>query len=573
MDFEPRDMSIKALLNTFETFNVPSYQRDYSWEKQYYANFLNDIINCIEINEEELCTTSYFLGTMVFSGTGNKISFDVVDGQQRLTVITILLSIISKKFLNINEKDLSGATFRYVKYRDDNAEWKTCLVSSTSYPYLEAYIQSLEETEIITPETDEEINLKETYDYYNEQLSKEKILKKINKKSYKDVLLVIRDQILSSIVISISTPNKESAYRIFEILNAKGKSLASIDLIKNSIFENYHNDSNAKEGIVIKLWENIKNNLRLRNQSIGFVTFYRHYWISKYTKTTAAKLYDEFKKHIPKEKYMDFLLELEKESKTYLTIISPSLKEDFKNRKEYNWLVRSLDSLSNISPRIVQTRIILLALFDLKNRNLISSTVLKKTILYLENFIFMYSVIGQKQANIYENIFSKVAIELRKVSSKDEAYQVLEKNLYKELDKKYIEYNEFEEKFINFTFTKKNKKSNVITKYILNKLNISYSGSENFEKDSTIEHIINENKNDPLTYNIGNLICLEDKLNNNEAKKLPFNQKKEIYQKSSYKEVKEFLKEYQCFDNNKNTILNRARKMARYYYNNILSKK
>ena len=63
------------------------------------------------------------------------------------------------------------------------------------------------------------------------------------------------------------------------------------------------------------------------------------------------------------------------------------------------------------------------------------------------------------------------------------------------------------------------------------------------------------------------------KLNNNEAKKLPFNQKKEIYQKSSYKEVKEFLKEYQCFDNNKNTILNRARKMARYYYNNILSKK
>jgi hypothetical protein len=573
MDFEPRDMSIKALLNTFETFNVPSYQRDYSWEKQYYANFLNDIINCIEINEEELCTTSYFLGTMVFSGTGNKISFDVVDGQQRLTVITILLSIISKKFLKINEKDLSEATFRYVKYRDDNAEWKTRLVSSTSYPYLEAYIQSLEETEIITPETDEEINLKETYDYYNEQLSKEKILKKINKKSYKDVLLVIRDQILSSIVISISTPNKESAYRIFEILNAKGKSLASIDLIKNSIFENYHNDSNAKEGIVIKLWENIKNNLRLRNQSIGFVTFYRHYWISKYTKTTAAKLYDEFKKHIPKEKYMDFLLELEKESKTYLTIISPSLKEDFKNRKEYNWLVRSLDSLSNISPRIVQTRIILLALFDLKNRNLISSTVLKKTILYLENFIFMYSVIGQKQANIYENIFSKVAIELRKVSSKDEAYQVLEKNLYKELDKKYIEYNEFEEKFINFTFTKKNKKSNVITKYILNKLNISYSGSENFEKDSTIEHIINENKNDPLTYNIGNLICLEDKLNNNEAKKLPFNQKKEIYQKSSYKEVKEFLKEYQCFDNNKNTILNRARKMARYYYNNILSKK
>ena len=132
-------------------------------------------------------------------------------------------------------------------------------------------------------------------------------------------------------IISILTNDKESAYEIFEILNAKGKNLASIDLIKNTIYSKFHADDNAKDKIIEQQWENIKNILRDRNQNIGFITFYRHFWISKYKKTTNVKLYDSFKKEIKSNKidYENFVNTVEKEAKNYLKIVCP-------NESDYN---------------------------------------------------------------------------------------------------------------------------------------------------------------------------------------------------------------------------------------------
>ena len=57
---------------------------------------------------------------MVFSGSEKKDeSIEVIDGQQRLTVITILLSVLTNKFKNIKEEDLSEATVEYVITKDD----------------------------------------------------------------------------------------------------------------------------------------------------------------------------------------------------------------------------------------------------------------------------------------------------------------------------------------------------------------------------------------------------------------------------------------------------------------------
>lgn len=52
-----------------------------------------------------------------------------------------------------------------------------------------------------------------------------------------EILKALRDQILNTTFVSISTDDSKQANSIFEILNAKGKSLAHIDLIKNKIFE------------------------------------------------------------------------------------------------------------------------------------------------------------------------------------------------------------------------------------------------------------------------------------------------------------------------------------------------
>lgn len=132
---------------------------------------------------------------------------------------------------------------------------------------------------------------------------------------YIDVLKGIRDQILNSYVICIWTTEKSYVARIFEILNAKGKKLASIDLIKNELFSHIQDDT--PDDAKIK-WKKIKENLCDREVRADFSTFYRHYWLMKYKKVSEEMLYEEFKDKIGLTDYKAFLDELVKFSAIYI---------------------------------------------------------------------------------------------------------------------------------------------------------------------------------------------------------------------------------------------------------------
>lgn len=177
---------------------------------------------------------------------------------------------------------------------------------------------------------------------------------------YIELLKVIRDQLLRSFVICITTTDTEYANMIFEVLNAKGKEFASVDLIKNAIFEKLDNEvpaDTAKE-----TWLQIRNNLCSRALRVEFASFYRHFWISHYGKVQDNKLYSNFQKKVPKneESYLSFLKEIEGASKRYAIILKPSL-EDFGNKKEYAFVIEELTSINNILS-IVQTRPVFLSL-------------------------------------------------------------------------------------------------------------------------------------------------------------------------------------------------------------------
>lgn len=572
MKFTPDPKNVKQMLSSYPMMKIPNFQRDYSWEKKYYSTFFNDILKGLFINNNKINNSDYFIGTMVFAGDLTDEYLDVIDGQQRLTVITIILSVIASKFKAIDEEGLAKATFKYVKTLDDYDQPVPKLKSVTSYPYFEAYVQSIEKKQTLNPSSEEEENIKETYKYFESELEEIKLRKSLNIDNnigYKEMLTAVRDQVLLMNIISILTKDKESAYEIFEILNAKGKNLASIDLIKNTLYSKFHADDNATDKIIEQKWENIKNILRDRNQNIGFITFYRHFWISKYNKTTNVKLYDSFKKEIKANKicYEKFVDTLENESKTYLKIVCPN-KSDYNNRKEYYWLLQSLNAIEKIFC-VSQARIALLALFDIKERDLISTSYFKKTITYIENFIFVYSTLLKNQANIYESRFSKFAIKLRKSNSKVESNNIVNEFLFEQFNDKFPNKDEFIFAFKKLQYSKDYNLNNIVTKYVLNKINVCYDNIDIFHDNSSIEHIINEDRSNTITLNIGNLICLEERLNN-EARDLGFDEKIEIYNKSKYCQVGKFCKDNKLFD--VSCIDKRAEELAKYYFDNILQK-
>ena len=571
MKFTPENKTIKTMFRSYPMMSIPNFQREYSWDKYYYNTFFIDILEGIKQEDKKLINTDYFIGTMVFSGSEKKDeSIEVIDGQQRLTVITILLSVLTNKFKNIKEEDLAEATFEYVKTKDDYGRPIPKLKSITSYPYFEAYVQSIEKTDV-EPATEEEINIKQTYNYFESELEEMKLKGKYNfnkNTPYKDLLIAIRDQILQMNVISILTEEKDSAYEIFEILNAKGKNLASIDLIKNTIYSEFHADDNAKDKIIENKWEGIKTTLRSRNPNIGFATFYRHYWISKYRKTTNSKLYDSFKEYIKsnKKSYEEFVEDLSTIAETYMKIVSPNI-DDYDNRKEYNWLIQSLKAIEKTFG-VTQARIALLALFELKSNDKISSKAFKDAVNYIENFIFAYTGVLKNQANIYESRFSKLVIELRKSKNKSDTNNILKKYLYQEFGDRYPQKEEFLSGFVRLRFSKQETPTNTITKYVLNKISSKLNNSEVYSIDSSIEHIINEDISNDNTLFIGNLICLEIDLNN-EASDLAYEEKLEVYKKSKYDQVLNFCNKYPNF--NENDIEERSKILGEYYYDNILN--
>lgn len=571
MKFTPENKTIKTMFRSYPMMSIPNFQREYSWDKYYYNTFFIDILEGIKQEDKKPINTDYFIGTMVFSGSEKKDeSIEVIDGQQRLTVITILLSVLTNKFKNIKEEDLAEATFEYIKTKDDYGRPIPKLKSITSYPYFEAYVQSIEKMDV-EPATEEEINIKQTYNYFESELEEMKLKGKYDfneNTPYKDLLIAIRNQILQMNVISILTEEKDSAYEIFEILNAKGKNLASIDLIKNTIYSKFHADDNAKDKIIENKWEGIKTTLRSRNPNIGFATFYRHYWISKYQKTTNSKLYDSFKKHIKsnKKSYEEFVEDLSTIAETYMKIVSPNI-DDYNNRKEYNWLIQSLKAIEKTFG-VTQARIALLALFELKSNDKISSKAFKDAVNYIENFIFAYTGVLKNQANIYESRFSKLAIKLRESKNKSDTNNILKEYLYQEFEDRYPQKEEFLSGFVRLRFSKQESPTNTITKYVLNKISSKLNNSEVYSIDSSIEHIINEDISNDNTLFIGNLICLEIDLNN-EASDLVYEEKLEVYKKSKYDQVLNFCNKYPNF--NENDIEERSKILGEYYYDNILN--
>lgn len=558
MNFKPDEKNIRSLLKSSCQFVIPRFQREYSWDKKNYQEFFEDMMNNLVVIEGNIKDDQYFLGTMLFVGNFTEKPdkpIEVIDGQQRLTTITILFSVLSDRFRELGEDTLSKQLFNYIMTTDDDGNEVRVLQSKSSYPYFVYYIQDREKTIDAFPNTEEENCIKETYEYFFQQTS-ENALKKLLKKrmgddivqsfSYIEILKALRDQVLGCTFISIAAADKDQANKIFEEL-------------KDGVDATFADES----------WNEIKKLLNSETETVGMATFFRHYWISKYKRCNASVLYDDFNRTITKnkEKYKAFLRDLVNNAKIYVKIINPS-REDYNNRKEYLWLVQSLSTM-NKTFNVVQTRIALLALYDVKERNLISTEQFKKAIITMENFHFAFTAICSMRTNNLEAIYSRFAIALRKCTNKQETSKVIEEKLIVPLEKLYPKYNLFKAGFGELIYSKKDLPINIKTKYVVYKLNCFFSQKEIFEDDGSIEHIVPETTGENAL-NIGNLILLERELNR-EADEKDYLDKLCYYRKSKYDWIQRFIKENDIWLEKK--IRDRAEKLAYIYYKDILGRK
>ena len=148
MNFSFSTKTFRNLLG--ENFNqlvIPRFQRDFSWEEDHISEFLHDLIsntNCNDSNKE----SPYFFGTILIVGDMNNSnkSLEIVDGQQRLTTATILLSVIAKLLKDNDREDLATLTWKYIIGKNDNGEEFTILINDTLSDFFKENVQDLDKT-------------------------------------------------------------------------------------------------------------------------------------------------------------------------------------------------------------------------------------------------------------------------------------------------------------------------------------------------------------------------------------------------------------------------------------------
>ena len=572
MDIKPGSKTIRNIFNSNKKIIVPRFQREYSWDRIHYKEFLDDMIKCLVVGNGNVQNAPYFLGTMVFVGSFTDISDDtlsVVDGQQRITTITIMFSALAEVFKEHNQDNLAKQLFKYIMGEDDDGEPYKIITSRSSFPFFAYYIQQYDKCN--TPEitTEEEQCIADSYNFFHKSLNKDYISNiLINKKGYDadilsdidelDLLKALRDQVLDTVFVSIETQEKEQAYSLFEVLNAKGKSLAALDLIKNKIFSeliqiepvDYAQDK----------WNSIRDILHSRNNTEEFGTFYRHYWLSKYKKSSKKNLYDDFVS--ASLDYREFLEDMYDSAVLYNHILNPDIA-DYGNKQGYRRLVQSLRTFNDFNVQSV--RVVLLALLSVREKELITSRQLRKVVKFLEYFQFMYTMVLSGKSNRFETKYCKFAIQLRTCKNSNEVNEVIRDCLYYPLVELFPLLDEFKNKFVTMEYTKGTNISNIKTRYALRALYCFFSETDTYPEDATIEHIVSEREGG-LALDIGNLILLEKHLNV-EADSLDYCDKLTVYKKSAYPWMKMFVDSHSEW--NQTSIESRAESLAEVFYNNI----
>ncbi|MEX2553047.1 MAG: DUF262 domain-containing protein [Actinomycetota bacterium] len=221
LDFEPRKRTIEDLFVGIDYPVIPRFQRPYSWDAPNLDDFWRDVVFDNE--------PGYFIGPMVAWSDEDSPLRRLVDGQQRMTTLAIMFSVIRNAFRELGEIDLADGMHRYLEKRDRNNQLQFTLQTEVGSRYLSQAILRDPPAQDLAPSTEEEQALSKAFSAIRGRIKEEVDIRQDPSKWLQE----LRDRVLSLRVVWIEHANEDDAYVIFETLNSRGKDLEVVDLLKN----------------------------------------------------------------------------------------------------------------------------------------------------------------------------------------------------------------------------------------------------------------------------------------------------------------------------------------------------
>ena len=523
-------VSLSDIIGNGKVYKVPSYQRDYSWKQDHWEDLWTDILTIL--NGDSI----HYMGSVVLQNKGDK-RYSVIDGQQRLSTLTLIVLATIKVIENLvsrnidkesNQERISLLTKKFLGDKDPGSLTYSAKLelNENNNSFFQTHLMVFRKPMNEKTLKDSDRLLWQAYNFFLEKTATH--FQKCEKGE--ELANFLNKQVAERMMfIQIVVEDELSAYTVFETLNSRGVNLTVTDLLKNFLFSL----STAVDLDHVKdKWRKIIETVGLDN----FPVFLRHYWISKSKLIRQEYLFRAIKEVVKTSPQVIYLLdELEKNAQLY-NALSNSSDTFWIGQREQRRRVKEIELFKE-----KQALPLLLASY-----NSLSVDEFTKVLRVVSVITFRYTVIGGLYTNLKEEIYNRAAI---KISNKEINTA---SSIAREIKALYPSDQDFKNDFSTTVIvTKRNKK---LVRYILFEIENHLAQTDVDYEDSpaTIEHILSESggeewaDNFPVSiqesfvYRLGNYTLLEDD-KNRECGTKSFETKKAIYQTSQYHVSKQIV--------------------------------
>lgn len=314
---QAKETKLQDIIEGTKQYVIPLFQRTYSWTDKEWEVLWKDLVELCEMENPR----THFIGSIVNMPTTSVpegvAKYLLIDGQQRLTTIFILLTLLRNKARenqNLRFADEINNTLLVNQYKDGNDYYKL-MPTQVDRPTFENLINgTLNEIEN---------QITKAYVYF------EKKLKQIELEPEK--LKKIITQYFS--VVSIVLDAEDNPYLVFESLNAKGRALTQADLIRNYVFMRIHVD--RQEKVYSDYW--LPMQTALNNNLTEFI---RHFLMRNGNIINKNDVYYALKEKVTVDNATEYLSELKNFSIYYQRLMFPDFEPDINLQKYFRRLNR-----------------------------------------------------------------------------------------------------------------------------------------------------------------------------------------------------------------------------------------
>lgn len=314
---QAKETKLQDIIEGTKQYVIPLFQRSYSWTPKEWEVLWKDLV---ELSEMENPRT-HFIGSIVNMPTVSVpegvAKYLLIDGQQRMTTVFILLTLLRNKAREIQNArfaDEVNNTLLVNQYKDGNDYYKLMPTQVDRETYQNFIKGNQNETEN---------QLTRAYDFFEKKLKQvviepEKLKKIIT--SYFSVVSIVLDA-------------DDNPYLVFESLNAKGRPLTQADLIRNYFFMRIHVDQ--QEEVYKAYWLPMQTAL-----NDNLTEFIRHFLMRGGNIIKQGDVYYALKESVSTSNAIDYLKELKKFSVYYQRLVFPEFEPEEDLQKYFRRLNR-----------------------------------------------------------------------------------------------------------------------------------------------------------------------------------------------------------------------------------------